>query len=70
MVIMFAVHGPSNGAAATSCASAGRVTRRQNSSRRRKRNSGGLPAIRLALMAPIEVPITQSGSIPASLSAW
>ena len=29
-----------------------------------------LPAIRAALMAPMEVPITQSGSMPRSCSAW
>ena len=34
------------------------------------RSAGSLPAIRLALIAPIEVPITQSGSMPASCSAW
>ena len=33
------------------------------------RLSGSLPAIRLALMAPIEVPMIQSGSMPASCSA-
>ena len=30
--------------------------------------AGLLPAISAALIAPIEVPITQSGSMPASLS--
>ena len=35
-----------------------------------RRCSGGLPAISAALIAPIEVPITQSGSMPASCSAW
>jgi hypothetical protein len=44
--------------------------RRQNSSSRSSRFSGSLPAIRLALIAPIEVPMIQSGSIPASCSAW
>ena len=41
----------------------------QNSRKRSTRFSGGLPAMRPALMAPLEVPITQSGSIPASWSA-
>src|SRR5215510_8153025 len=36
--------------------------RRQNSSSRSRRCSRSLPAIRLALMAPIEVPMIQSGS--------
>jgi hypothetical protein len=31
---------------------------------------GALPQISAALIAPIEVPITQSGSMPASCSAW
>jgi hypothetical protein len=34
-------------------------TRCQNSRRRSMRRSGGLPAIRAALMAPIETPATQ-----------
>jgi hypothetical protein len=38
--------------------------RRQNSSSRSRRFSGSLPAIRLALMAPIDVPMIQSGSPP------
>jgi hypothetical protein len=42
----------------------------QNSLRRASRFSGALPAMRLALMAPIEVPMIQSGSMPASWSAW
>jgi hypothetical protein len=46
-----------------------RFIRRQNSSSRSRRLSGSLPAIRLALMAPIDVPMIQSGSIPASWSA-
>jgi hypothetical protein len=37
----------------------------QNSVSRESRCSGALPAIRLALIAPIEVPMIQSGSIPA-----
>src|SRR5712671_733448 len=41
----------------------------QNSFSRDKRFCGALPAIRLALMAPIDVPMIQSGSIPASCSA-
>ena len=69
IVAMFAAHWPNNGVVAVNCESGGWVTRRQNSSRRGKRCPGALPAIRLALMAPIEVPITQSGSMPASHSA-
>ena len=42
----------------------------QNSSRRASRSSCKLPAISAPLIAPIEVPITQSGSSPASCSAW
>ena len=41
----------------------------QNSRNLDSRLEGELPAIRLALMAPIEVPMIQSGSIPASCSA-
>jgi hypothetical protein len=41
----------------------------QNSFSRGRRLCGALPAIRLALMAPIEVPMIQSGSMPASCSA-
>ena len=44
-------------------------TRFQNSSMRASRSATGLPAMSAALMAPIEVPITQSGSIPASCRA-
>ena len=29
-----------------------------------------VPAVTAALMAPIDVPMTQTGSIPASCSAW
>ena len=36
---------------------------------RASRRSTGFPAISAALMAPIEVPMTQSGSMPASWSA-
>ncbi len=47
-----------------------RSIRRQNSSQPRPGDpSARLPAIRLALMAPIEVPMIQSGSMPASCSA-
>ena len=41
-------------------------TRRQNSRSRSTRSPRGLPAISEALIAPIDVPITQSGSTPAS----
>ncbi len=41
----------------------------QNSRNRFRRLSGGLPAMMPALMAPLDVPITQSGSMPASWSA-
>ena len=41
----------------------------QNSRMFLRRFSGGLPAISAALIAPMEVPITQSGSIPASCRA-
>jgi hypothetical protein len=44
--------------------------RPQNSSSRGRRFGGSLPAIRLALTAPIEVPMIQSGSMPASCNAW
>jgi hypothetical protein len=43
-----------------------RSIRFQNSCKRGKRFSGALPAIRLALIAPIDVPMIQSGSMPAS----
>ena len=41
----------------------------QNSRKRGSRLSISLPAIRLALIAPIEVPMIQSGSTPASCTA-
>ena len=41
-------------------------TRRQNSVSRSILSAGRLPAINEALIAPIEVPMTQSGSTPAS----
>ena len=44
-------------------------TRLQNSRSLASRSPGALPAIKAALIAPIEVPITQSGSTPASCSA-
>ena len=44
-------------------------TRDQNSRSRGMRLAGALPAISAALIAPIDVPITQSGSMPASCSA-
>jgi hypothetical protein len=44
--------------------------RDQNSRSRFNRNGISLPAIIDPLIAPIEVPITQSGSMPASWSAW
>ena len=44
-------------------------TRRQNSRSCATRFSGSLPAIKLAFMAPIEVPMIQSGSRPASCKA-
>ena len=44
-------------------------TRAQNSRNRATRFSCALPAISAALIAPIDVPITQSGSMPASCSA-
>jgi hypothetical protein len=46
-----------------------RRIRRQNCSSRSKRFIGSLPAIRLALMAPIDVPMIQSGSTPDSCRA-
>ena len=46
-----------------------RSTRRQNSCSLGSRSSTALPAMMAALMAPIEVPISQSGSMPASCSA-
>jgi hypothetical protein len=44
-------------------------TRDQKSRSRSKRRSRALPAISAALMAPIDVPMIQSGSMPASCSA-
>ena len=46
-----------------------RSTRCQNSLSFGKRSSGLLPVMMPALMAPIEVPMIQSGSTPASCSA-
>jgi hypothetical protein len=57
------------GTAWTNSASGPRSIRFQNSRSRGKRSSGALPAMMLALMAPIEVPTTQSGSMPASWRA-
>jgi hypothetical protein len=45
-------------------------TRRQNCCSRGSRSSTRLPAMMPALMAPIEVPMIQSGSTPASCKAW
>ena len=42
----------------------------QNSCRRAMRFFGSLPAMMAPLMAPIEVPMTQSGSMPPSIRAW
>ena len=44
-------------------------TRRQNCWSLGSRSSTRLPAMMAALMAPIEVPMIQSGSTPASCSA-
>ena len=44
-------------------------TRFQNSRRRASRFCAVLPAISAPLIAPMEVPITQSGSTPDSCSA-
>ena len=41
----------------------------QNARIRSSRRSGGLPAIRAALMAPMEMPATQCGSTSAPCSA-
>ncbi len=46
------------------------VMRFQKVSSRSSRRSRGLPAMIAALIAPIETPETQSGSISASCSAW
>src|SRR5438874_2377246 len=43
-------------------------TRSQNSRNRSTLRSGGLPTINAALIAPIEMPTTQSGTMPASTS--
>ena len=40
----------------------------QNSRRRSTRRAGGLPAISAALIAPIEIPATQSGMWPIKAS--
>ncbi len=45
------------------------VARFQNSFSRSTRRSGGLPAIRVELIAPIDTPVTQSGCRPAAASA-
>ena len=42
----------------------------QNSFRRSTRLLGALPAMIAALMAPIEIPATHSGSKPERHSAW
>ncbi len=42
----------------------------QNAFSRSTRFSGGLPAMRAQLSAPIEMPAIQSGSSSASLRAW
>ncbi len=42
----------------------------QNSRSRAMRLSGSFPAMIAPLMAPIDVPMTQSGSMPPSISAW
>lgn len=47
-----------------------RSTRSQNACRRSSRCSAALPAIKAPLIAPIEVPITQSGAMPDSCNAW
>jgi hypothetical protein len=48
----------------------GCCSKRRHSSRNRgTRSAGLLPAMIAPLIAPIEVPITQSGSMPASCSA-
>jgi hypothetical protein len=44
--------------------------RDQNSRSRSSRVATLLPAMIDPLMAPIDVPMTQSGSIPASWRAW
>jgi hypothetical protein len=41
-------------------------TRSQNATRRSIRRSGGLPAIKAALIAPIETPVIQFGAKPRS----
>jgi hypothetical protein len=45
------------------------VTSSQNSRRRATPDSGGLPAIRAALIAPIEMPATHCGACPAPVIA-
>ncbi len=47
-----------------------RPTPSQNSRSRAMRLAGSLPAMMAPLMAPIDVPMTQSGSMPPSISAW
>ena len=42
----------------------------QNSRSFATRFFGALPAMSAPLIAPIEVPMTQSGSTPPSISAW
>ncbi len=48
----------------------GVLTACQNSRNLSTRFSDGLPAIRAELMAPIEMPATQSGCRLVSASAW
>ena len=47
-----------------------RVMRCQKPSSAATRVSGALPAIIAALMAPIDTPATQSGTMPRAASAW
>ena len=64
-VVQFGSMAPRNGLAANAISNAGECsTRLQKARNRSRRSSGALPAIRFALMAPIDVPIIQSGSTP------
>ncbi len=69
MVSHFDAIAPHNGTAPSACWNGPCSTLCQNAWSRDIRSEGWLPAMMLALIAPIDVPMTQSGSMPASCSA-
>jgi hypothetical protein len=64
-------HQPRTGATHSACGRSGsaRLTRSQKARRRSTRRPGGLPAISAALIAPMEMPATQSSACARSASA-